>query len=98
MSRGSEEQFQALLTELHKNTKNYEEKKIKHTQWTEQTEALFSSFSWTKAEFYKELNSRLGIETNETREKKRKKKVVAKPVEKKKAPPQKLKFDDWRYD
>lgn len=65
--RGSEDQFNAIVSELAKNTKSYEEKRIKHYQWVDQTDNIFGSYGWTKAEFYTELNLRLGIETNESR-------------------------------
>ena|SRR5271170_3640659 len=101
MARGSEDQFLAILSELHKNTKNYEDKKIKHYQWAGHIDDLFASYTWTKAEFYKELNARLGIETNETREKKKREKKPVKGEKKsvkKKASVSSVALAPPRYD
>lgn len=76
--RGTEEQFNNIVAMLGQNTKNYEEKKLKHNQWVEQSESILSQNGWTKDEFYKELNARVGIQTNETR----KKKISAAPISK----------------
>lgn len=91
--RGSEEHFNLLAAELAKNTRAYEEKKIKHYQWADSVDRLFESYGWSKEEFYKELNKRLGVETNESRraepEEKKKKKVRKKRI----APPVGADFD-----
>ena len=82
--RGSDEHFSALAAELAKNTKAYEDKKIKHYQWADSTDRLFENYGWSKSEFYKELNRRLGVETNDSR--REKPEVKKKPARKKKAP------------
>ena len=76
MSRGTEEQFIAILASLEKNTRSYEAKQIKHYQWAEQNDNIFANYTWSKQEFYKELGVRLGIQTNETREKKKSLKII----------------------
>lgn len=83
MDAQREEQFNNIVAQLAKNNKDYDDKKIKHYQWAEQTENIFASFGWHKKEFYKELNVRLGIQTPEpkvkpTPKKKRKAKVIDK--------------------
>jgi hypothetical protein len=69
MARSSEENFQAIVSEIAKNIKNYEARVIKHYQYADTMDAIFANYGWNKQDFYNELNSRLGIETNETREK-----------------------------
>lgn len=70
MTKGSEDNFQVMVLEIAKNIKNYEARSIKHYQYADTMDAIFANYGWNKQEFYNELNSRLGIETNETREKK----------------------------
>jgi len=72
--RGTEDQFLAIVDQLGKNIKQYEEKKIKHYQFADASDNIFASYAWSKVEFYKELNSRLGYETNDSREEKKKQK------------------------
>lgn len=69
--RGTNEQFDCILSELNKNIRAYEEKKIKHHQYVDAADNIFQSYGWSKSEFYKEVNFRLDIQTNETREKKK---------------------------
>lgn len=63
--KGTLQQFDTIVAEMVKNTKAYDEKRIKHLQWVEQIENIFASYTWTKKEFYRELNARLGIQTND---------------------------------
>jgi hypothetical protein len=81
MARGSEENFQLIITELAKSLHAYEAKTIKHMAHAEKVDGLFSSYGWNKADFFKEMNTRLGIQTNEMRTKV---KVVKKATSKKK--------------
>jgi hypothetical protein len=70
MAKGQhEETFQAIVAELAKTTKAYDARSIKHYQWAESIDNIFERYGWSKAEFHKELRSRLGIQTNESREK-----------------------------
>jgi hypothetical protein len=66
-SRGTEDSFNNIVHELSRLHKAYEEKRIKHTQWAEGIDGIFNSYGWSKKEFYKELNARIGVETNESR-------------------------------
>ncbi len=68
----SEDNFQAIVVELARNTKSYEDKKIKHYQWADVIDSIFANYGVVKQEFFRELNSRCGVQTNDTREKKRK--------------------------
>ena len=87
-TRGTEADFNAIVGALSKITKRYESREIRHYQWAESIDSIFANSSWAQKEFYKELNKRLGIETNESREDKKVKVVVQKkPVIKKKSAP-----------
>jgi hypothetical protein len=79
----NQESFEAIVVELAKNTKRYEDKVIKHYQYADQIENVFANFGVNKTDFYRELNIRCGVETNDTRTKKRA--VVVKQKTKKKA-------------
>lgn len=70
-ARGTEEQFLKIIHAIERNNKAYVEKQIKFYQWAETVDQIFTDYMWSKSEFYKEVNLRLGIQTNETREKKR---------------------------
>jgi len=63
--KGSEENFQILIVALAKNLRSYEAKEIKHIAYSDRVDALFAGHGWSRKEFYKELNSRLGVQTNE---------------------------------
>lgn len=60
-----EDFFELTVAALISNTKAYEEKKIKHYQYSDAIESIFDRYAVNKKEFYKELNVRLGIKTNE---------------------------------
>lgn len=62
--KGTEEQFQSLAFELHNLTKKYENHAIKHAQYTEGVDDLFHRRGWSKKEFYKEMDIKLGINRN----------------------------------
>jgi hypothetical protein len=79
----TEEHFQGIVMELSANLKAYEEQKIKHYAFTDRVDHIFANYGIAKSAFYKELNSRCGIQTNETREKKRN--PIVKKVRKTKA-------------
>ena len=74
--RGTEEQFQDIMRKLAENIKSYENRSQAHMRFVEMNDDIFSSYGWTKSEYYAELSSRLGIMTNDTR----KKKTAAKSV------------------
>jgi hypothetical protein len=77
--RGSEDQFKALVDDLAKNCKRYETGAIKYIAFTENMDSYFAEYGWSKVEFYKELNVRLGIANKEEpKVEKPKKKVVRK--------------------
>lgn len=66
--RHKEEQFQAILTGLTTNIKNYENKTLKYMQYAEQVDRIFSSYEgWSKASFYQELRNRSGVQSNNVR-------------------------------
>lgn len=71
MSKGTEEQFQTIVENLAINCRQYEGRQIKHIQYADKVDAIFQSYGWDKPTFYRELNERLGIQTNETRKKKK---------------------------
>jgi CRISPR/Cas system CSM-associated protein Csm5 (group 7 of RAMP superfamily) len=81
--RGTEDQFKAIVDLLGKNCKNYETGKIKHIVFSETMDNIFYENVWSKDEFYKELNTRLGIHNNV--EKPKAKPEVKKVVKRKKA-------------
>lgn len=60
-----DEYFEIIVADLIKNAKAYEEKKIKHYQYSDAIESIFERYSVNKKDFYKELNVRLGIASNE---------------------------------
>lgn len=62
---GSEEQFKELVDRLSINCKKYESGAIKHIAFTEAIDSYFAAYGWSKKEFYKELNVRLGIQNRE---------------------------------
>lgn len=78
--RGSEEQFNEILNQLAKTHKSYDARAIKHYQWADSIDKIFDNYGWSKAEFYKELRSRIGTETNESREAKKKTTPKTKPA------------------
>jgi len=80
--RGSEEQFNQLVDCLNKNCRKYESGAIKHIAFTEAIDSYFAAYGWSKKEFYKELNVRLGIPNKEEPKKveKPKKRTVKKKV------------------
>jgi len=70
--RGTLEQFDQIVLELQRNIKAYEDKKIKHYAFADTNDNIFANYNWSKVEFYKELNARLGIQTNESRDEQKK--------------------------
>jgi hypothetical protein len=98
VSRGSAENFDQIVVELAKNTKQYEAGQIKHYQFADKVDVIFGSYGWDKASFYKELNARLGIQTNdairEAKEAKGVKKVKKVKVKLKAKPKPTIHFHD----
>jgi hypothetical protein len=88
MACGTPDQFQTVLNELVKVTKQYEARSINHVKFFDTLDYIFDpgNYGWSKTEFYKELNTQLGIVHNE-----RKEKPTDKP--KKKRAPRKKKAD-----
>lgn len=72
MSKGNNEEFEKIASELQRNIKNYEDGKIKHYAFAATNDETFANYSWSKTEFYKELNARLGIQTNDSRDEQKK--------------------------
>lgn len=66
-TKGTEDEFKCIIDGLAKNCKRYEIGQIKHMQFTEAMDSIFGEYNWSKQEFYKELNTRLGIHNNEER-------------------------------
>jgi hypothetical protein len=83
--RGTEDQFQAMVKQYYTVAKNYETKAATFITYCQQMEAIFASYGWSKKEFFKELNVKLGIHINERRKSK------AIDIAKKKAPKKKKK-------
>lgn len=75
MSRGTLDQFEQIVVELAKNIKSYEDKRIKHYAFAEMNDSIFSAYNWSKSEFFKEVNIRLGNKTNESREEDKKQRI-----------------------
>lgn len=82
--RGTEEQFNNIMSALAKNTRDYEEKRIKHFQFADMVDRIFQDYGWNKPGFYRELNLRLGIHTNESRREEKKLSSAQKVPSKKK--------------
>ena len=76
--RGSEDQFNMIVDCLADNCKKYENGQVKHIAFTENMDSYFATYGWSKPEFYKELNARLGIPNKEEPKKESKKKSVRK--------------------
>ena len=78
--RGSDDSFKTIVDCLAKNCKKYEKGEIKHIAFTENMDAYFTEYGWSKKEFYKELNVRLGLSNKEepAKEEKPKKKIIKK--------------------
>jgi hypothetical protein len=66
-TRSSEEHFQKMLIELNTLTKQYEQGQIKYHQKTIKVDTIFENYGWSRHEFFKELNSRLGIQSHSDR-------------------------------
>lgn len=76
--RGSEENFHMIGVKHAANVKLYENGVIKHIQFVDKMDAIFSEYGWSQAEYFKEVNHRLGGHN----EKKPKPKPEKKPVKK----------------
>lgn len=95
MARGTEEQFDQIVAYLQNNIKQYEAKAIKYIAYLDAIDKIFSGgYGWSKAEFYDEVNRRLGIQTNDSKRADKAAKEAAKklPV---KGTPAKKKSVDW---
>lgn len=58
--KGTEEQFDLIIRELAKNTKQFETNAIKHMTFVDRSENIFTSYGWSKKEVFKEIAIRLG--------------------------------------
>jgi hypothetical protein len=67
---GSNEEFDILLKEYHKNVRSYDARAINHVSFATAIDGLFATYRWSKKEFFLELNRRLGISHNEKRKSK----------------------------
>jgi hypothetical protein len=67
---GTEEAFVAIAKEYTKYVKQYEAGSLKHYQYVDYVERLFTENGWSKPDFTKELNRRLGIEERKPRKEK----------------------------
>ena len=59
MKTKTEIDFQYIVKELARNSRDYENGSIQHIKYVESIDYLFNSFSWSKVDFYQELNRRL---------------------------------------
>lgn len=82
--KGSEDSFQLIVSELGKSIRAWETGKIKPMQHAEKVDNLFSGYGWSKSDFFKELDVRVGKSPSE--------KPVIQPVKKKKSAKTKVKL------
>jgi hypothetical protein len=68
--RGTEDQFDVILKKYYDNVKSYEGKNMNYVGFSANIDALFAYYGWSKKEFFKELNARIGIQTNQERKNK----------------------------
>lgn len=90
--KGDEAQFHQILSELAVQVKSYQDNKTKHYQFVSNTDNIFANYSWSKKDFYSELNRIRGIQTNEERAEERKAKIAKKPRTRKKKAPEDVEF------
>jgi hypothetical protein len=81
--KGNEESFQLISSELAKSIRAWETGKIKPMQHAEKVDGLFSGYGWSKTEFFKELDIRIGKQSND--------RPVIQPVKKKRVAKVKVK-------
>jgi hypothetical protein len=60
--RSSEEHFQTMLIEFDALNKQYEKGQIKYHQKTAKVDTIFDKYGWSRSDFFKELNARVGIQ------------------------------------
>jgi phosphoglycerate-specific signal transduction histidine kinase len=59
MKLKTEDRFQYILTQLDENRKRFEDKIINFIKYSERIDYLFNNYSWSKKDFYEELNKRI---------------------------------------
>ena len=67
MSQLDEELFNAILSELDKNTKAYERGSQKYIPYVDNMDNIFANYNLTKAKFHQMLNDRLNNKPSEAK-------------------------------
>ena len=56
-----EDQFVQMLSETEQAIRKYDSLKIKYIPFIDELENIFANYGWKKADFYKELDFKLGL-------------------------------------